>query len=111
MRWGRGVVAMGLAVALVGCGSGRLDKAGGSHPFKPVSLELASNNSIPPVSVLDFVRDVEQQSGSAVTIDYKDKWRDGEPDQERTTVADVAAGKVDMASVGARVFDELGTPV
>ena len=109
-RW-RGIVAVALALALVACGSPRLDKAGGSHPAKPVHLRLANNNSIAPTSVLNFVRAVDQQSDSGITIDYQDNWREGEPDQERATVADVAAGKVDMAWVGARVLDEVGAPV
>ena len=43
-RW-RGIVAVVLALALV-VWSTRLDKAGGSHPAKPVHLRLANNNSI-----------------------------------------------------------------
>jgi TRAP-type transport system periplasmic protein len=109
LRW-RWIAAVVLAPAVVACGSTRLDKAGGSHPAKPVHLQLANNNSIAPTSVLDFVRAVDQQSDSGITIDYEDNWRKGEPDQELSTVADVAAGRVDMAWVGARVLDEVGAP-
>jgi TRAP-type C4-dicarboxylate transport system substrate-binding protein len=100
---------MGLAVALASCGSARLDKAGGQHPDEPLHLTLANNMFAPPPAVLDFIRTAGKVSDSSITIDERNRWRRDEPDQERATIADVAAGKIDMAWVGARVLDVMGT--
>jgi TRAP-type C4-dicarboxylate transport system substrate-binding protein len=41
-------------------------------------------------------------------IEFKDNWRAGDLRQERDTIADVRAGKVELAWVGARAWDSVG---
>jgi TRAP-type C4-dicarboxylate transport system substrate-binding protein len=55
-----------------------------------------------------FVDQVEQLSGGALQIDVSHEWGDFADDAEQQIVRDVAAGKVDLAWVGTRVFDTLG---
>jgi TRAP-type C4-dicarboxylate transport system substrate-binding protein len=100
-------VLAGLALALAACSGSSSDKAGGAEERQPVVLKLASitGDIQPPLQV--FAEEVARRSGGTLRIEFESEWRGGDPDAERGTIEDVKAGKVDMAWVGARVFDRL----
>jgi TRAP-type C4-dicarboxylate transport system substrate-binding protein len=55
-----------------------------------------------------WAEEVERVSKGRIRIEFKYSWRAGEPQYEAGTIRDVQDGKVDMAGVGARVFDRIG---
>jgi TRAP-type C4-dicarboxylate transport system substrate-binding protein len=83
------------------------DKAGGDRELQPVVLRLASITSDIPPQLEVFAEEVDQRSDRTLQIEFEPGWRQDDPDAERGTIEDVKAGKVDMAWVGARVFDTL----
>jgi TRAP-type C4-dicarboxylate transport system substrate-binding protein len=100
------------AVAAAGCtgGSGGGDKAGGGGA--PVVLRLANyadSLDLEP-AVADFVKRVEDLSGGNVRIEVVSDWGGlgTTAGVEQQVVADVVAGKADLAWVGTRIFDTLG---
>jgi TRAP-type C4-dicarboxylate transport system substrate-binding protein len=96
------------ALTVAACSGSSGDKAGGTEKQEPVVLELASITGTiqPPLQV--FADEVVRRSDGTLRIEFVPEWRGGDPDAERGTIKDVKAGKVDMAWVGARVFDRLG---
>src|SRR4051794_19556141 len=95
------------AVLLAGCGGGASDKAGGAARVGRHQLTLAYFGGMP--AQVDRFRDkVGDLSGGALGISYREGWRSGRPDLEVATIHDVAAGRIDMAVVGARAFDRVG---
>ena len=102
-----GAVLVAPTVALAGCVGSGGDKAGGVEEPEPVVLTLASftGDIQPPLQV--FAEQVEKRSSGMMRIEFEPEWRGGDPNAERGTIEDVKAGKVDMAWVGARVFDTL----
>jgi TRAP-type C4-dicarboxylate transport system substrate-binding protein len=98
------------AVVAAGCtgGSGSGEKAGGSGA--PVVLTLAEGaaDSSTDLAVLDFVRRVGEISGGALRIQVTGGWGGEDPGAEQQTVRDVGDAKMDLGSVGTRVFDTLG---
>ena len=103
----RCAVAAASAIALAGCTGSGSDKAGGVEEQEPVVLTFASftQDIQPPLQV--FAEEVAKRSDGTMRIEFEPGWRAGDPDAERGTIEDVEAGKVDMAWVGARVFDRL----
>ncbi|MGH9291050.1 MAG: TRAP transporter substrate-binding protein [Acidimicrobiales bacterium] len=95
------------AIALAACTGSGSDKAGGVEEQEPVVLTFASftEDIQPPLHV--FAEEVAKRSDGTMRIEFEPGWRAGDPDAERGTIEDVEAGKVDMAWVGARVFDRL----
>ena len=89
------------------CG-GEGDKAGGGGDESggPLTLSLAAYSEPEPEP---FVAAVQRLSRGSIRIRATTRWRDGQPDYEEGTIADVRRGDVDLAIVGARVFDLLGT--
>lgn len=100
--------AAGLAVlaafVLTGCGGSSGDKAGGAGDGKRVVLTLAVDDR---PEVEEFANTVARLSGGSIRIEITDGWRVDEPDYEQRTIRDVQGGKVDLASVGARIWDTL----
>src|SRR4051812_14530165 len=97
------------AVALVaaGCGGRSSDKAGGVVKPDGRQLTLAYATSMP--SQIDrFSERVREMSRGSLGITYREGWRRGRPDFEAATIRDVAAGRAEMAVVGARAFDRVG---
>jgi TRAP-type C4-dicarboxylate transport system substrate-binding protein len=93
-------------VASASACAGGGDKAGGEETRGPRTLTLAAYAQPEPDEV---VAAVQRLSGGTLRIEATTLWRDGQPDYEAATVADVRRGDVDLAIVGARVFDLLGT--
>src|SRR5919197_1384163 len=58
-----------------------------------------------PEQLNAFARAVERASGGTLRIQFAPNWRGGDFTQERDTIADVRAGRVDLAWVGARAWD------
>ena len=99
----------GLAGAVTSCGSeGGADKLGGQGDSEPVTLVFANPSIGVPTQLRVFADEVSNRSGGSITVEVRDGWHRGDPEFESTTVADVRSGEVDMAWVGARIFDELG---
>lgn len=94
-----------LVVGLAGCG-GSANKAGGPRE-KTVVLTLADHE--PDIYELEqWVAAVERLSGGSIRIDVRNRWRDLDRNYEKDTVADLRAGKIDLAKIGARAWDLVG---
>lgn len=98
-----GVVAL---LATTGCQTA--DRAGGNADSEVTLLTFAQPNHGLPEQLKAWAEDVEKLSDSELKIEFKEGWRTGEVDYESATIADVRAGKVDAAWVGARAFDVAG---
>jgi TRAP-type C4-dicarboxylate transport system substrate-binding protein len=98
-----------LVLVLAGCAAGARDRAGGGAADQPRVLTFAQPNRGGPGSALQRWADqVHLLSKGTLRIDFTQGWRLGQPDYEGGTIADVRAGKVDLAGVGARAFDRVG---
>jgi TRAP-type C4-dicarboxylate transport system substrate-binding protein len=109
-----GVVAAAAALFVAACSadeqasSGGDDKAGGAaDPVVLTMADFTSGLNYEP-AVQYFVDQVEQLSGGSLHIDVSHEWGDFAADAEQQVVRDVAAGEIDLAWVGTRVFDTLG---
>jgi hypothetical protein len=99
------VAAAGLAG---GCsGASDEDKAGSEKRDKPVELVLA-NHDDSSESVGAWADAVERLSDGSIRIRISNNWRQGESNYEQATVGDVRRGKVALAAVAARAYDEMG---
>ncbi len=58
--------------------------------------------------VREFSAAVDRLSEGSLRIELETRWRNKEIDYDRGTVADVRAGKIDLAKIGVRSFDTLG---
>ena len=101
------VVPIVTVALLAGCGSG------GDTPDDdpaPVTLTLASDRpaSEPDEALAAFAAKVKELSDGTVTVTIKDSWHLGESDWVAATIKDVVAGKVDLARVAVRGFDNAG---
>jgi TRAP-type C4-dicarboxylate transport system substrate-binding protein len=107
---GLAALVVTIVVILGACSSsgGTGDKAGGSGG--PVVLKMAntSGEMRNQPAVEDFAKRVKALSGGRVRIEPVNKWGDFAADSEQQIVRAVAAGKIDLAWVGTRVFDTLG---
>jgi TRAP-type C4-dicarboxylate transport system substrate-binding protein len=82
-------------------------KAGGKAAAKPVVVTLA-NHENHARDLGEFGAAVKRLSHGTMRIDLRTAWRADEIDYDRGTLADVRAGKVDMAKIAVRSWDELG---
>lgn len=101
------IAATALMASACAAGAGGGDKAGGAG--EPIVLRMADTGSqlgyVPAVEA--FVQRVNELSAGHLRIDVIYGWGNYAPDAEQAVVRDVAAAKVDLTSVGARVFDTL----
>ena len=97
------------AAAVAGGCSGASDenKAGNEKRDKPVELVLANHDDSSEV-VGAWADAVERLSDRSVRIRVSNNWRQGESNYEQATVRDVRRGKVALAAVSARAYDEMG---
>jgi len=107
-RFALAAVLAALAMTVAACSGSSGDKAGGAEKQEPVVLTFASITGDIQPQLQVFAAEVARRSDRTLRIEFKPEWRRGDPDAERGTIEDVKAGKVDMAWVGARVFDRLG---
>ena len=101
------VVLTALATTVASCSGSSSDKAGGADEAEPRVLTMAVQSGV-PLQIAAFVEELSRLSDGTLQIEFKEKWRLGEATYEAGTLEDVKTGKVDMAWVGARVFDTVG---
>jgi TRAP-type C4-dicarboxylate transport system substrate-binding protein len=101
------VLILGLLAAFaVGCGTGE-NKAGGNAGVKPVVLTLADPDR-GRTDAQEYIDSVRSLSAGGVRIDDRGGWRRNVIDYDRAVLADLRAGKVDLAKIAVRSLDELG---
>jgi TRAP-type C4-dicarboxylate transport system substrate-binding protein len=103
-RWLCAVAVLGALAA--GCGTAA-NKATGGREVAPTVLSLA-NWETGDEDVGEWVRAVERLSHGTLKIDVRGGWRRTEVNSDAATVADVRAGRVDLAHIPARGWDKLG---
>jgi TRAP-type C4-dicarboxylate transport system substrate-binding protein len=106
----RAVAVAGLfavALATSACSGSDVDKAGGTRTRRPVVLTLA-NHEQAPEDVQLWIDEVQRRSGGSLRIQVTNGWRDQQVDYDKGTIADVQAGKVQLAKVAARAYDTVG---
>lgn len=109
-RW-IGATAVAVVVGASGCGTDGTspDRAGGAGNLEPVVLSMAQlNHGEPPAQLQRWADEVDARSDGSLQIEFREAWRMGESTAEAGTIGDVSAGEVDLAWVGARVFDTVG---
>jgi TRAP-type C4-dicarboxylate transport system substrate-binding protein len=94
------------ALALAAAGCGGFTKAGGTSRHTVV-LTIA-NHETDDRDLKEYISAVSRLSDGSITFELEGGWRAQDIDYDRGTVADVRAGKVDLAKVAVRSFDELG---
>jgi TRAP-type C4-dicarboxylate transport system substrate-binding protein len=94
------------ALALAAAGCGGLTKAGGTSRHTVV-LTIA-NHETDDRDLKEYISAVSRLSDGSITFEVEGGWRAQDIHYDRGTVADVRAGKVDLAKVAVRSFDELG---
>jgi TRAP-type C4-dicarboxylate transport system substrate-binding protein len=97
------LAALGLLAG--GCGSSA-SKATGARSEEPVTLTLANPNA-GDADVGAWMNAVERLSKGSIRIKLRSDWRADEAQAERGTLADVKAGKVDIAKIRAGAWDTL----
>jgi len=101
------VVALTAAAVLAASGCQARDRAGGQADVEVKELTFATTSDAPP-QIKAWANEVDQLSNGTLKITFVKDARAGQPEFEAGTIADVSAGKVDMAWVGARAFDQAG---
>jgi TRAP-type C4-dicarboxylate transport system substrate-binding protein len=101
------LAAVALALAASACSGSGVDKAGGTRTEQPVVLTLA-NHEQGPEDVMYWIEEVERRSGGSLRIQVQNQWRDQEFAYDKGTIADVQAGRVQLAKVAARAYDTVG---
>jgi len=101
------VVALTAAAVLATSGCQARDRAGGQADVEVKELTFATTSDAPP-QIKAWANEVDQLSNGTLKITFVKDARAGQPEFEAGTIADVSAGKVDMAWVGARAFDQAG---
>jgi TRAP-type C4-dicarboxylate transport system substrate-binding protein len=99
------VVAVALSASA--CTGSGVDKAGGTRTEPPVVLTLADHETS-PAQVQFWIEEVQRRSGGSLSIQVTNKWRDQEVAYDKATIADLQAGKVQLAKVAARAYDTVG---
>jgi TRAP-type C4-dicarboxylate transport system substrate-binding protein len=101
------LAAVAVALAPSACSSSGVDKAGGTRTEQPVVLTLADHET-GPHQVQLWIEEVQRRSGGSLRIQVTNRWRDQEVAYDKGTIADVQAGKVQLAKVAARAYDTVG---
>jgi len=94
-----------LALVAVGCRGGT--KAGGQRHDETVILSIASHDH-GDRDLAEYLAAAGRLSHGSVRFELKEGWRAEEVDSDKGTVADVRAGKVDLAKVAIGSLDTLG---
>jgi len=102
-------VVLALALLLTGgCSAAPVDRAGGAAA-RDVRVVTFGQFGVTPGPALEaWAGQVKTLSGGSLRVEFKNEWRADRIDYETATVDDVRAGTVDVAMVGARVFDRVG---
>ena len=103
-RWAVAASLLGALVVSSACQGP--DRAGGHADVAATVLTFAQQiDGSPPEQLEIWADQVDRLSGGSLAIKFENGWRRGQVDSESGTIADVQAGNVDMAWVGARAFD------
>jgi len=94
-----------LALVAAGCRSGT--KAGGQRKQETVILSIATHDAADR-DLAEYIAAVGRLSGGSIRFELKEGWRSEDVASDRRTVADVRAGKVDLAKVAVGSLDTLG---
>ncbi|MEU0095555.1 hypothetical protein [Kribbella sp. NPDC006257] len=102
---------LGLAATLgllAGSCSEAPDRAAGNAHQDPTVLTLGHTNRGGPFDqLLQWAEEVERLSDGALRIKFENAWR-ADPKSEQTLLTEIRAGRYDLGSVSARVFDQVG---
>jgi TRAP-type transport system periplasmic protein len=101
------LAAVAFAVAASACSGSGADKAGGTRTKPPVVLTLADHEPSAE-QVQSWIEEVQRRAGGSLHIQVHSRWRDQEFAYDKATIADVQAGKVQLAKVNARAYDTVG---
>jgi TRAP-type C4-dicarboxylate transport system substrate-binding protein len=101
------LAAVTVALAASACTGSGVDKAGGTRTKPPVVLTLADHEQSAE-QVQPWIEEVQRRSGGSLRIKVTNRWRDQEIAYDKGTIADVQAGKVQLAKVNARAYDTVG---
>ena len=101
------LAALAVMLAAAACSDSGVDKAGGTRTPQPVVLTLADHEQNPD-DVQLWIDEVQRRSAGSLRIQVTNRWRDQEFAYDKATIADVQAGKVQLAKVNARVYDTVG---
>jgi TRAP-type C4-dicarboxylate transport system substrate-binding protein len=94
-----------LALIAAGCRSGT--KAGGQREEETVILSIATHDAADR-DLAEYIAAVNRLSGGSIRFELKEGWRAEDVESDRSTIADVRAGKVDLAKVEVGSLDTLG---
>jgi TRAP-type C4-dicarboxylate transport system substrate-binding protein len=97
--------APALACAAVGCSGGT--KAGGRPLTHPIVLSIA-NHETQGRDLAEYVAAVNRLSRGSIHLEHREGWRGPQVDYDRATVADVRAGRIDLAKIAVRSLDTVG---
>src|SRR5829696_8784835 len=101
------LAAVAVALAVSACSGSGVDKAGGTRTEPPVRLTLADHED-GPHDVQFWIEEVQRRSGGSLAIQVTNRWREEDIEYDKGTIADVQAGKVQLAKVAARAYDTVG---
>jgi TRAP-type C4-dicarboxylate transport system substrate-binding protein len=101
------LAALAVALAASACTGSGVDKAGGTRTEPPVVLTLADHEHAPD-QIQFWIEEVQRRTGGSLRIQVTNRWRDQEVAYDKATIADVQAGKVQLAKVAARAYDTVG---
>lgn len=102
------LTAAALLAGCAGAATGAHNKAGGTHEARVLRLADTSSTLRLNPGVRFFVSRLTELSHGQLRVDVVHEWGGFAPNVEQQEVRAVAAGKVDLGWVGARVFDTLG---
>jgi TRAP-type C4-dicarboxylate transport system substrate-binding protein len=95
-----------LAIAATGCLGGSRDKAGGTRRPATVVLKLADPEGTAGVQA--WIDAVQQLSHGSLRIEVQSGSSGRNAGDESGTIADLRAGKADLATIPARAYDTMG---
>jgi TRAP-type transport system periplasmic protein len=101
------LAALAVMLTAAACSGSGVDKAGGTKTQQPVVLTLADHEQGSD-QVESWIDEVQRRSGGSLRIQVTNRWRDQEFAYDKGTIADVQAGKVQLAKVNARAYDTIG---
>src|SRR5881392_3686220 len=93
------------ACAAVGCSNAT--KAGGRPLAHPIVLSIA-NHEKQGRDLAEYVAAVDRLSEGSIQLERHEAWRAAKADYDRATLADVRAGRIDLAKVAVRSLDTAG---
>jgi TRAP-type transport system periplasmic protein len=93
------------ACAAVGCSAGT--KAGGRPLPHPIVLSIA-NHETEGRDLAEYAAAVDGLSEGSIQLERREGWRSALADYDRATLADVRAGRIDLAKIAVRSLDTVG---